>query len=159
MDSKDTQSNTKDQLDSINSNNIFRGLKSVYFFKNLLNLLSRKKLLELVKCNKSWQKIMDINLNDYKIYHEIYTSIELEMIPNKQGIHGEFINIKDEDKKYYHIYFNDNKKEEIKRYELNENNNVSKIDIIIDHQVKSFSGLFKYSTCSSIKFKNFIELM
>ena len=37
--------------------------------------------------------------------------------------------------KYNNIYFNDNK-EEIKRNDLNENYNVSKIKIIIDYQVK-----------------------
>ena len=45
------------------------------------------------------------------------------------------------DKKYYHIYFNGNK-EEIKRNYLNENENVSKLKIIIDYQVKSFKKLF-----------------
>ena len=155
MDPKDKLSNTKDQSNSINSSNMFRGLKTAYFIKNILNLLSRKKLLELIKCNKHLQKLMDVNLNNYKIYHEIYTSIELEVEANKEGMYGKFINIKDEDKKYYHIYFNDNKKEEIKRYELNKDDNVSKINIIIDHQVKSFSELFKYCLCTSIKFKKF----
>ena len=64
-----------------------------------------------------------------------------------------FINIEDEDKKYYHIYFNDNKKEEIKRWFLNENDNVSKIHIIIDFQVTSFSNLF--NNCKSIESINF----
>ena len=47
---------------------------------------------------------------------------------------------------YYHIYFNDNK-EEIKRNYLNENDNVSKIKIIIDYQVKSFMYLFEDCKC------------
>ena len=50
---------------------------------------------------------------------------------------------------YYHIYFNDNK-EEIKRNDLNENDNVSKIKIIIDYQVKSFEELFY--DCRSIEY-------
>ena len=103
MDSKDTQGETKEQLKSINSNNKLRELKSDFFIKILLNLLSRKTLLELIKCNKYMQKMIDININDYKIYHETLSSIELEIIPNKKFA-CEFINIADEDKKYYHIY-------------------------------------------------------
>ena len=44
-------------------------------------------------------------------------------------------------KKYFHIYFNDNK-EEIKKTELNKEDKVSKINIIIDHQIKTFYLLF-----------------
>ena len=50
--------------------------------------------------------------------------------------YGEFINIKEEDKKYYHIYFNDNKKKEIENTSLNIDNNAYKISIIIDYQIK-----------------------
>ena len=44
------------------------------------------------------------------------------------------------------IYFNDNK-EEIKRNYLNENENVEKLKIIIDYQIKSFEGLFENCEC------------
>ena len=57
-----------------------------------------------------------------------------------------------ENEKYYHIYFNDNKKE-IKRNYLNENENVSKLKIIIDHQIISFEGLF--NECECIKYMCF----
>ena len=116
MNPKDTLNSTKEQTRS--NNEMFKGLKCDFFIKNIFVLLADKKLLELIKCNKKLQKIMDVNINNYKIYHEINTSIELEMTLKKER-YGEFINIKDEDKKYYHIYFNNNKKEEIKRYELN----------------------------------------
>ena len=57
--------------------------------------------------------------------------------------------------KYYHIYFNDNK-EEIKRNYLNENDNVTKLKIIIDYQVKSFDSLFSNCECIEyICFKKF----
>ena len=145
MNPKDTLNSTKEQTRS--NNEMFKGLKCDFFIKNIFVLLADKKLLEL----KKLQKIMDVNINNYKIYHEINTSIELEMTLKKER-YGKFINIKDEDKKYYHIYFNNNKKEEIKRYELNKDNNVSKINIIIDYQVKSFAELFRYCLCASIKF-------
>ena len=73
-----------------------------------------------------------------------------------KGKYGKFININEEDKQYFHIYFNDNKEKEIENTSLNSNDNISKISIIIDYQFKSFSGLFYYCNCiESIKFKKF----
>ena len=67
-----------------------------------------------------------------------------------------FININKEDEEYYHIYYNDNKKEQIKSTSLNENDKVSKINILIDYQVESFYKLFYYCECiESICFKKF----
>ena len=77
-----------------------------------------------------------------------------------KGKYGEFIRIKEEDKKYFHIYFNNNKEKEIEITLLHANDNVSKISIIIDYQIKSFSRLFYDCKCiESIKFKNFTEIM
>ena len=95
---------------------------------------------------------MHIDINNYRDYSEKFSRIEIEIIP-KQNEQGYFINIKEEDKKYYHIYFNDNKSKEIKRTSLNQDDNVSTINIIIDHQVTSFLELFKY--CKYIKSINF----
>ena len=75
--------------------------------------MSKRKSLETIKYNKSIQKRINININHYKAYFEAKTSIELDIIPLK-GIYGEFINIKKEDKKYFDIYFNDNKKKKLK---------------------------------------------
>ena len=117
--------------------------------------MSERKSLEAIRYNKSIQKRIEININHYKAYSEEYSSIELDIIPVKDGC-GKFINIKEEDKKYFHIYFNDNKKKEIKNTYLDKDDNVSKISIIIDYQIKSFSELFFNCDCiESIKFKKF----
>ena len=117
--------------------------------------MTERKSLETIRYNKSIQKRINININHYKAYSETKTSIELEIIPMK-GEYGKFINIKEEDKKYFHIYFNDNKKEEIENTSLYKGDNVSKISIIIDYQIKSFSELFAYCECiESIEFKKF----
>ena len=69
-----------------------------------------------------------------------------------KGKYDKFININEKDKKYFHIYFNDNKKKEIENTSLNKEDNVSKISIIIDYQIKSFSKLFYQCKCiESIK--------
>ena len=154
MNSKDTLNSPKEQTKSINE--MFKGLKCDFFIQKIFAHFERKKLLELIKCNKQLQKMMNININDYKIYHEMFTSIELEMEPNKYGAYGEFIRIKDEDKKYYHIYFNNNIKKEIKRQCVNENEKIKIIKIIIDYPVNSFMNLFKEcELIESIKFTKF----
>ena len=95
-----------------------------------------------------------MTIDNYKEYLEKYSSIEIELMPAKNR-YGKFINIQDEDKLYYHIYFNNNK-EEIKRTYINEDDNVEKINIIIDYQVTSFEDLFSRITCiESINFKKF----
>ena len=48
------------------------------------------------------------------------------------------------------------KKKEIENISLNKDDNVSKISVIIDYQIKSFSELFYMCKCiESIKFKKF----
>ena len=136
------------------SKNMFKNLKSDYFLQLLFNNLLKKKSLEIIKYNKNTKNRMNININDYKEYSEIYSSIEIEIKPvyNK---YGKFISINEENKKYYHIYF-DNNKEEIKRNYLNENEQIKLIKIIIDYQVKSFKELFYKCYCIEyINFKKF----
>ena len=70
--------------------------------------MTKKKKLEIVKYNKRIQNRLNLNFKDYKEYSENFTPIEIEIIPAR-GKYGEFINIDENDKLYYHIYFNDNK--------------------------------------------------
>ena len=146
--------NRKKEKMKTNSKNIFKNLKSDYFLKYLFNLLEKNKFLSIIKYNKSIKKRMSINIQDYKDYSEIYSSIELEIKPVKNK-YGDFININDKNEIYYHIYF-DNKREEIKRNYLNENEKIKSIKIIIDYQIKTFRNLFYYCECiQSLNFKKF----
>ena len=114
--------------------------------------MTKKKKLEIVKYNKRIQNRLNLDVKDYKEYYE---EIEIEIIPIK-GKYGRFININKNDELYYHIYFNDNKKEIKNKYEIDEEDKVTKIKIIIDYQVKSFEGLFIECECiESINFKKF----
>ena len=74
--------------------------------------MTEKKTLETIRYNKYIQKKIGININHYKAYFETKTSIELDIIPMK-GKYDKFINIDEEDKKYFHLYFNDNKKKKL----------------------------------------------
>ena len=135
------------------SKDIFKNLKSDFFLQKLFYNLLKKKSLDIIKYNNKIKERINISIKDYKEYSEIYSSIEIE-IKTVNNKYGEFINMK-ENEKYFHIYFNDNK-EEIKRNYLNKNENVSKLKIIIDYQVKSFKKLFLYCGCIEyIYFKKF----
>ena len=151
----------EEELNLIKSKDKFGNIKSKYILQKIFDFLLKKKLLEIIKYNKNIQKRMDIdNTKDYKEYSESYSSIEIEIIP-AENKYGKFINIdKTEDEEYYHIYFDNNYKEVIKRYNLNENEKIKTIQIIIDYQVKSFNRLFYFCTCvESISFKNFLEMI
>ena len=122
--------------------------------QKLFGFIQTRISFKIIKSNNNIQKRLNININNYKDFSEKFSSIELEIIPIKYK-YGSFINIKEEDKKYFHIYFNDNK-EEIIKTELNKDDKVSKIKIIIDYQIKSFKELFYYCKCiESINFKKF----
>ena len=75
----------------------------IIFYKKYLITLQKKVLLQIIKNNKRIQKRLHININTYKEYFEIFTPIELEIIPMQNG-EGKFINIKKEDKDYFYIY-------------------------------------------------------
>ena len=97
-----------------------------------------------------------MSAKDYKEYSETFTTIEIEIIP-KKGEYGQFINIDENDELYYHIYFNDNNEEIKNKYEIDEEDKVTKIKIIIDYQVKSFKNLF--SGCYCIESINFQKIL
>ena len=128
---KEEESNQK------NLDNQLTIIKSNYFLQKLFDYVPERTSLEIIRFNITTQKRLNININNYKKCAEIYSPIEIEIVPRKNKI-GQFINIKDKkDEKYYHIYFNDNK-EEIKKTELNKEDTISKINIRIDYQIKSF---------------------
>ena len=132
------------------SKDIFENIKSKYILLKIFENMPKRKSLDIIRYNKTIKKRININVKDY----EECSLIEIEIIPFKNK-YGLFINIKKEQEKYYHIYF-DNNKEEIKRNYLKENEQVKIIRIIIDYQVKSFEDLFDSCGCvESIYFKKF----
>ena len=144
---------SKDKKD-IKSKDEIKKLKSDYFLQKICDFLLRKKSLEIFKYNKKIQKRLNISIKNYKEHSEMYSSIEIELIPTKNS-KGQFINIYGDEKEYFHIYF-DESKDEIKNNMLIYDNKVSRIKIIIDYQVKSFKNLFKYCECIElISFKKF----
>ena len=64
--------------------------------------------------------------------------IELGLFDDK---YDKFINIPNNKKKYYHIYF-DNSNEEFKRNFFESKRKIKMIKILIYYQINSFKGLF-----------------
>jgi surface protein len=154
MNSKDISITKKNELNQTISKNKLENIKSDYFLEKISNNLSKKKFLEAIKYNKKLQQRLKININNYKKFSEIFSSIELELMLDENR-KGNFIRINEEDKSYYNIYFNNNQKE-IKRTYINKKDSVSKIRIIIHYQIKSFVELFNNCKCiKSIHFKKF----
>ena len=119
--------------------NILANIKSNYILNKLFNNLKRTKLLNLIKYNNYFKKRLNININDY---YECSLIIEIEIKPKKKK-YGKFINFHGENKKYCHIYFDDNK-EEIKRNYLIKDDKVIKIKIIMENKIKSFESYLIY---------------
>ena len=137
MDSKNESEQIKPIFD-------LNDVKSNYMVKSIFNYIKRNKSLNIIKFNKNVQEILDITIKDYKYYYE---TLEIGIIPVKDK-YGKFINIGDK-KECYHIIFDD-RGEEINRNYLTEEDEVSKIRILIDPEVKSLKNLF--NGCECIKY-------
>ena len=127
-------------------NDILKKIRSKYIAIKIFNNLKKNKLLDLIHYNKHYQKLMKIKLKDYK---NEFSKIEIKIIP-KEITYGKFINTLTN----IYIYFNDNKKE-IEKRKITKDDKVTKIKIIINHNIKSLSDLF--SRCKCIKKINFIK--
>ena len=146
------RSKYKNNLNNSNSN--LQNVTSAYILSKIFDNISTYKRLGIIRYNKKFQKKLNLSINNYKEYSALYSSIEIEIkIANDE--YGKLINISDSEREYYHIYFDD-KKEEIKSNTLYGNDNLNKIKIKIDYQVKSFKKLFYNCSCvESIYFKQF----
>ena len=151
MDSKNTPNTGKEKTNLIKSQNKFINIKSNFVLKKIFNHLDKNKALKIIRYNTNIKNRLNIDIENYKSI-----LIDIIPIPNK---YRPFINIEGEDKKYFHIYFNDNK-EEIKRTELSKGDKVSKINIVIDYKVKSFNKLFFFvKLLNQYILKTFIEII
>ena len=150
----DENKSHEDSYLSIESKDIFENIKSKYILIQIFNNLTKKVLLQIIKYNKRLQQLLNYNINNYKEFADLYSSIEIEIIP-AENKYGKFININNKDKSHYHIYFDDNN-EENKIYDIDERMKVKKITVKIDYQINSFGELFDNCDCiSSVYFKIF----
>ena len=141
----------KEEVNTKESINISKNIKSKLILKKVFNNLPTSNLLKIIKYNKKLKNKFNIKNTHY---YE-FSQIEIELKPIKYE-YGTFINILDKkNEPYIQIYFNDgvvNKK----RYHIKKKDKVSKIRIIIDYQIKSFYKLFSnINIIESIEFKKY----
>ena len=157
MDSNNIPMKKKRKFKKIKSKANLSKINSKYILMIIFDNLQSKNKLNIIKYNKNLQNKLNINLNDYAEYSQIYSPIIIELIP-KENTFGKFINInKSKDDSFFHIYYN-NKKKEIKKRKRNflkENTTIKKIKIKIDYQIISFHQLF--SDCKCIESINIIK--
>ena len=138
---------------------MFNDIKSNYILKKIIrDNLDKKIYLSIAKYNKKLQNKIGLNLENYKEYsNRIFNRTEMELIPYshlKPDIKYYFIRRK-ENRAYYHIYFDEDKKE-INRTYITNADNVKKIYIKIDMELKSLKGLFyKCEALKEVKFTKF----
>ena len=80
--------------------NMLMNLKNINIIKNIINGIKKGKFYEIIRYNKNCQKRLSLSFKDFKEFSEIYSSIEIEIIPvdNK---YGKFININKNEESYY----------------------------------------------------------
>ena len=129
-------------------------IKSVYTIKIIFEHIKKNKFLSIIKYNKKMQNRLKLTINDYKEYSQLYSPIEIELKLVKNTYSNEaFINIRGDNKKYFHIFFNDSNKE-ANLSSLN-HEKIEKVKIIIDHHIISFGYLFLCTRIEEIYFKKF----
>ena len=139
---------------NIQNKNLFKKIKSNYFLKLIFDHLSQKKSFKIPQYNKNIQKCLNIGLNDYKTFYE-KIEIDLEVSENSPLVNY-FIKFPKKYNNRFHIYFNDDYENEMKKNFVNFNKEkVKKVKIIIDNEIKSFSKLFEECIC--IEKINFIK--
>ena len=127
-----TSKENNKEIESAKPYPIIEIIKSRYILSKIYDKMTKKKKLEIVQYNKKIQNRINLSVKDYKEYSETFTPIEIEIIPTNYNLYRIFININENDKLYYHIYFNDNKEEIKNKYEIEEEDKITKIKIMID---------------------------
>ena len=116
------------------------GIKNNLILKIIIQNISQKICLKLFKYSKKFKNKLNIDKKEYKTYLQI--EVELKLVDKEHYYNDEikFINYID-GRSNYHIYL-DNEKNEIQRNYITKEENVSKIKVIIDKNVKKLNGLF-----------------
>ena len=112
MDSFNKQKNEQEKLKQTELKTKIDNTKSRFILEYIFNHLVKRRSLKIINYNKKLQKKLGINFEDYKTF---YNEVIIEIIPAENKC-GNFINIVNKDEKlYYHIFFNNEKKRNKKK--------------------------------------------
>ena len=131
----------------INGNCSLKDVKNNFIFRRIFDNLDINKLLNIIRYNKYFQKRLNKDLDDYK---NEYSIIVFEIIP----VEDKYVYFLKKKEPSFHIYLNDNK-EELDRIYITRYDNVKKIKILVDKEIKSFAELFQ--GCLYIKKIKFVR--
>ena len=134
----------------IEDKTLFKNIKSDYLLERIFSYMKENILLKIIKYNKSIQKRLNKNINDYINYYKII--IEIIPIKNKNIF---FIKCPSKYEPFYHIFFDNQKIGRNEKRIFYENDKVKKIKIIIDKEIKSLNNLFIYDSIEKINFIKF----
>ena len=97
-----------EKLNQIKSKVNFNNIKSIVILKKILSYITKNESLNIIRYNKNLQKRLNLSINDYKDYSQLYSPIEIELKYDfyRRDEKIRFINIKNNKKEYYHIYYN-----------------------------------------------------
>ena len=126
-------------------------VKSRYILKYIFDNITERRTLSVIIHNKRLLEKLDISEAEFRKFTRIEIDIQLSKEPKTNNL--QFLNI-NEDKKYYHIYL-DNKEDISKRNYVKLNENIQKISVVLEMEIKSLKGLFE--NCKSIESINFIK--
>ena len=126
-------------------------IRSNYILRHISSYLNPKIYLLLYKYNKKLKKKLELTKKDFKAYNQI----EIEIIPTEliKDKKNTIINYFVEEKEYYHLFIDD--KELKRRNYFKRKENVKKIKVLIDMEIKSLMRLFL--GCKYIKEINFVK--
>ena len=95
-----------EQLNQTKNKVDFNNVKSTFILRKITDNVKKNKFLNIIKYNKKIQKRLNLTIFDYKNYSSIEIELKLD-----DGKYGQFINISDDERENFHIYFDDSKKE------------------------------------------------
>ena len=121
-------------------------IKCDFFIPKIFEIIPKYRRFRIVNYNKNLQKNLDINFSDFIQIYELYGPTSIEIIPAKNK-YGKFINVKEEEKLYYHVYFNNSKKDIKDKYIIKEEDKTEKIIIIDNNKVTKLIKLFNECNC------------
>ena len=90
-----------------------------YILRSIItDYLAQKRYLQIAQYNKNLQKRLDISIKDYKNF---FNRIIIELTPKLVLTRNKniFINIKDKEKSFFHIFFDNSIFEEKRTYSIN----------------------------------------
>ena len=125
---------------------MLENIKSSFILKVIFNVLTERKKLEILRYNKKFQNRIYLSIVDYKKYLQIEIDLILKDELNDYDIY--YINKHFQNKPFVHIYFY-YKEAERKILFITKNENITKIKVVVDKELKSFKSFFQ--NCSFIK--------